>query len=70
MHNTEFPGHPISGGINEKKLFRYENIHLIMSYKKYIAMIEKKVKPEKNKGHQQKACEGFDFLAQFSKKIS
>ena len=41
-----------------------------MSYKKYIAMIEKKVKPEKNKGHQQKACEGFGFLAQFSKKIS
>ena len=38
--------------------------------KKYIAMIEKKVKPEKNKGHQQKACEGFGFLAQFSKKIS
>ena len=41
-----------------------------MSYKKYIAMIEKKVKPEKNKGYQQKACEGFGFLSQFSKKVS
>ena len=70
MHNTEFPRHPISGCINEKRLFRYENIHHIMSCKKYISMIEKKVKPEKNKGYQQKACEGFGFLSQFSKKVS
>ena len=40
-----------------------------MSYKKYIAMIEKKVKPEKNKAYQQKACEGFGFYHNFLKKL-